>query len=117
MGGFGALDVSGRAGLELAVGENRKTDPAVEHVRVVNGDSLLDRSRVERVGQMGDLDSIGMLSELMTDEKARHGARGAAAVALGLICDPEERPSLSRLWEDVNYPARTVALHEALNYF
>ncbi len=69
------------------------------------------------LGQMGDLDSIGILTEIMADEKARHGARGASAVALGLICDPEEKPSLSRLWQDVNYPARTVALHEALNYF
>lgn len=69
------------------------------------------------LGQMGDLDSVGVLSETLLDDKARHGARGASAVALGLLCDPEERPSLSRLWEDVNYPARTVSLHEVLNYF
>ncbi len=69
------------------------------------------------LGQMGDLDSIGLLTKIMQDEKARHAARGASAVALGLICDPEERPSLSRLWEDANYPARTAALHEALDYF
>jgi len=69
------------------------------------------------LGQMGDLDSVDILAQIMTDPEARHGARGASAVALGLICDPEEKPSLSRLWQDANYPARTAALHEALNYF
>ncbi|MDA1194981.1 MAG: HEAT repeat domain-containing protein [Planctomycetota bacterium] len=69
------------------------------------------------LGQMGDLRAIEPLSDLLLDGKSDHGARGAAAVALGLLCDPEEKPSLSRLWEDVNYPARSAAMHAALNFF
>jgi hypothetical protein len=68
------------------------------------------------LGQMGDLKSVEPLCELVLDPKSDHGSRGAAAVALGLICDPEPVPSSTRLWRDVNYPARTVALHTALNY-
>ena len=36
-----------------------------------------------------------------------------AVVALGLLADPEPRPSLLRLTFQANYPARTDALHEA----
>ncbi len=68
------------------------------------------------LGQMGDLRAIVPLSKLVLDEKSDHGARGAAAVALGLLCDPEKQPSMTRLWQDVNYPARSIAMHEALNY-
>ena len=68
------------------------------------------------LGQMGDLKSVEPLCDLLLDPRSDHGSRGAAAVAVGLICDPEEVPSLTRLWKDVNYPARTVALHKALNY-
>ena len=69
------------------------------------------------LGQMGDLEAIVPLSKLLLDEKSDHGARGAAAVALGLLCDPEKKPSQARLWEDVNYPARSAALHAALNFY
>ncbi len=69
------------------------------------------------LGQMGDLKSIVPLASLVLDAKSDHGARGAAAVALGLLCDPEVTPSLSRLWKGVNYPARSAALHTALNYY
>jgi hypothetical protein len=68
------------------------------------------------LGQMGDLKAIEPLSTLVLDPASDHGARGAAAVALGLLCDPEEVPSLTRLWRDVNYPARTAALHRALDF-
>ncbi len=69
------------------------------------------------LGQMGDLKAILPLSELLLDDDSDHGARGAAAVALGILCDPEKRPSQSRLWQDVNYPARSAALHAALNFY
>ena len=69
------------------------------------------------LGQMGDLRAIVPLASLVLDPKSDHGARGAAAVALGLLCDPERKPSQSRLWEDVNYPARSAALHAALNFY
>ena len=69
------------------------------------------------LGQMGDLKAILPLSQLLLDNESDHGARGAAAVALGLLCDPEKIPSQSRLWEDVNYPARSAALHAALNFY
>ena len=68
------------------------------------------------LGQMGDLDAVRLLADTVSHEPAQHSARGSSAVALGLICDPEDTPSLSRLWKDVNYPARTTALHVVLNY-
>lgn len=69
------------------------------------------------LGQMGDLRAVVPLSKLLLDEASDHGARGAAAVALGLLCDPEKKPSQSRLWQDVNYPARSAAMHAALNFY
>ncbi|MDF1701389.1 MAG: hypothetical protein P1V36_09565, partial [Planctomycetota bacterium] len=69
------------------------------------------------LGQMGDLRAIVPLAQLLLDAKSDHGARGAAAVALGVLCDPESTPSQSRLWQDANYPARSAALHTALNFY
>jgi hypothetical protein len=87
----------------------------IEERRHVHG-SLAAQIAVA-LGQMGDLDSVEALSNLLLDDTATHGVRGAAAIGLGLLCDPEERPSLRNLSGDVNYPARTVALQLALSYF
>ena len=69
------------------------------------------------LGQMGDLKAVEPLCDLILDPKSDHGSRGAASVAIGLICDPEETPSLQRLWQDAHYPGRTPTLHKALNFY
>ena len=80
----------------------------------VKGQTL--RTIALALGRMGDLVAVPVLANTVRDESMRHGTRSAAGLSLGLICDPEEVPSFMRLWTDVNYPARTIALHEMLNY-
>ena len=41
--------------------------------------------------------------------------RALAVVALGLVLDPEPRPSLQRVAVGANYPSRTPSLHELLS--
>ncbi|MDJ0974751.1 MAG: hypothetical protein QNJ98_09860 [Planctomycetota bacterium] len=67
------------------------------------------------LGQIGQLEAVKGMLEAARD--ASHGAssRALAMAALGLILNPDERPSLTRIRFDANYPARTNALHEVFD--
>ncbi|MDF1700983.1 MAG: hypothetical protein P1V36_07485 [Planctomycetota bacterium] len=65
------------------------------------------------LGQLGDLAAVPAVLALAGDEKREDEARALAIASLGLLGDPEEKPSTLRLTSDSNYPARTDALHEA----
>jgi hypothetical protein len=66
------------------------------------------------LGRLGDVGAVKAVIESAADERRSELARALSIAALGLLCDPESRPSLLRLSADANYPARTEALHEAL---
>ncbi len=62
------------------------------------------------LGVIGDSTSIDPLIALLRDGAATAGARGFAAVALGMVCDPEDLPRISRIAVDTNYRANTPTL-------
>jgi HEAT repeat protein len=66
-------------------------------------------------GRLADLSAVPPLLEVARDASRSELAQALAVVSLGLIVDPESRPSLHHLSTDANYPARTEALHEALS--
>ena len=65
------------------------------------------------LGRLGDVAAVAPVIEAASDGKRRESAQSLAVAALGLLCDPEPRPSLLRLSAESNFPARTDALHEA----
>jgi HEAT repeat protein len=66
------------------------------------------------LGRLGALGAVDALATLAKDKRHGEAGRALAIVALGLVLDPEPRPSLLKLVADANYPARTPALHELL---
>ncbi len=64
------------------------------------------------LGMIGDSTSIDPLLALLGDGKATDGVRGFAAVALGMVCDPEDLPRISRIAGGTNYRANTPTLTE-----
>ncbi len=66
------------------------------------------------LGRLGMLDAVPAVLELAGDPKREDEARALAIASLGLLGDPEAKPTTLRLAADSNYPARTDALHEAL---
>ncbi len=65
------------------------------------------------LGHLGDLKAVPAIMEIAADERRAEEARALAIASLGLLCDPEPKPSSLRLTFDANYPSRTDALHEA----
>ncbi len=80
----------------------------------------LERASTERVlaqvaialGQLGDLAAVPSVIQAAKDTKRSDLARAFALTSLGLMADPETKPSLLRLSLDANYAALTDALHE-----
>jgi hypothetical protein len=65
------------------------------------------------LGRLGDLAAVDGLIRWMGDGSGRSDSSLAlAAVALGLLGDPEPRPSLERIRAEGNYAGRTYALNE-----
>jgi len=81
----------------------------------------LETGRTERLlaqvvialGRLGDLRAVDPLIVYASDAKRSELAQSLAVVALGLLGDPEPRPSLLRLSAGGFYPARTESLQEA----
>ncbi|MFV1958524.1 MAG: HEAT repeat domain-containing protein, partial [Planctomycetota bacterium] len=81
----------------------------------------LETGRTERLlaqvvvalGRLGDLAAVEPLLAHASNENTSELSQALGVVALGLLADPEPRPSLIRLTRDANYPARTDATHEA----
>ncbi len=65
------------------------------------------------LGRLGDLQAVGPLATFATDDSRSELTQALAVVALGMLADPEPRPTLLKLTQHANYPARTSALHEA----
>jgi len=62
------------------------------------------------LGQIGDRNSIEPLVEMLQSPKMTGGARGFAAVALGIVCDKEMLPWNSKIGQDINYRANSTTL-------
>ncbi|MGE0192250.1 MAG: HEAT repeat domain-containing protein [Planctomycetota bacterium] len=74
------------------------------------------RARVAvALGRLGDLRAVEDLLAVASGEAHGDETRALAVAALGLLVDPEPVPSLVRLARDAPYPARTDALHAALD--
>lgn len=69
------------------------------------------------LGRLGDLRTIPALLELGRDPKASEMSQALAVVALGMITDPEARPSILKLSENANWPAGTQVLYAAFSIF
>jgi len=67
------------------------------------------------LGQLDDIRAVPAIIKVAADEKRAEEARALAIASLGLLGDPEPRPSMMRLTRDANYPAKTDALHEAFS--
>lgn len=67
------------------------------------------------IGHLGNLDATRRLITLARNKAHLDENRALALSALGLLLDPELRPSLNRLRHHANYPARTSTLHEAFD--
>ena len=65
------------------------------------------------LGRIGDLVAVHPLTAYASEAERSELSQALAVVALGLIGDPEPRPSLLRLTYNAFYAARTDALHEA----
>lgn len=69
------------------------------------------------LGRLGDLGAVQPLIDYATNESYSELARALGVVALGLLTDPEPRPSMLRLTQDANYPAATSVLFSAYSIF
>ncbi len=65
------------------------------------------------LGRLGDPGAVGPLGERAADDSLSEAQRALAVVALGLVVEPEPRPSLLHLTFGGFYVGRTDALHEA----
>lgn len=66
------------------------------------------------LGRLGDVGAVDTLATIARDEKRCEAGRALAIAALGLVLDPEPRPSLLKIVAGANFPARTYSLHELL---
>ena len=62
------------------------------------------------LGTIGDKRSVDPLIALLLDKDANDGARGFAAVSLGIVADKELLPWNAKIAEDLNYRASTSTL-------
>lgn len=69
------------------------------------------------LGMLGDLKAVPEILRLASDESASDLSRALAVAALGMLTDPEPRPSMHLLTEDANYPAGTPSLYSAFTIF
>ncbi|MDJ0975522.1 MAG: HEAT repeat domain-containing protein [Planctomycetota bacterium] len=105
--------VPSEAGLALALlGMNEAGDALVKSLMSASTERGMAHGALA-LGQLGDLQAIPALLEAANDDKRSTISRAMAVAALGLLADPERRPSLFRLSTDACYTALTNALHEA----
>jgi HEAT repeat protein len=77
-----------------------------------NASSLSAQAAIaSALGFIGDQRSIDPLVKMLKDESLTDGARGFAAVALGIVADKESLPWNSKVAVDVNYRASTQTLN------
>lgn len=107
------LDLRRQAALALALlGTRRAATQLVRQLAAGRTEHLLAQV-VVALGRLGDTGTVHPLKEFAADEKRTELSQALAVVALGLLVDPEPRPSLLRLTQGSFYPARTESLDEA----
>lgn len=98
-----ALSLLPRAG-EASLLVPHLADRTPEHVRAQVAMAL---------GRLGDGSVAAALIDVASDRRASDETRALAVASLGLLGDPEPRPSLERLVAGVVPDARSAAMHEA----
>jgi HEAT repeat protein len=92
------------------LGDNNIVPDLTEMLR--NASSLSAQAAIaSALGFIGDQRSIDPLVKMLKDESLTDGARGFAAVALGIVADKESLPWNSKVAVDVNYRASTQTLN------
>jgi HEAT repeat protein len=110
-----SIELRRQAALGLAFLGNRVVGPQLlkEFERADTEQSLAQI--VIALGRLGDLKAVAPLVQYATDGSRTELRQALAIVALGMLADPEPRPTLLRLTQHANYPARTDALQEAFS--
>ncbi len=109
------LRVRAAMGMALLGGRNVR-DQLLEELQ--DASSEFHRAHVViALGRLGDLGAVEPLLAYATNERYSELARALGVVALGLLTDPEARPSILRLTQDANYPAATSVLYSAYSIF
>ena len=62
------------------------------------------------MGFIGDARSVDPLVGMLKDQELTGGARGFAAVALGIVAEKEELPWNAKFSVDINYRANTTTV-------
>ncbi len=91
------------------LGDNDLVTTLVDNLRQAK--SLASQASVARaLGFAGGLNAVEPLAKMLEDSSLTAGARGFAAVALGMVCDRERVPWNARLSFGVNYLAAPPTL-------
>ena len=104
-----------RAAIGLGLLGDRRLVPELMKQLAAASSAMVQSSVASALGYIGDARSIDPLTELLTNERAKNGARAWAAVALGRLCDPEPLPWPSILAADMNYNAAPATLAEPIS--
>lgn len=104
-------DLLKQAAIALGLlGDNNIVPDLTEMLR--NAGSLSAQAAIaSALGFIGDSRSVDPLVKMLQDESLTDGARGFAAVALGIVADKEVLPWNSKIAVDVNYRASTQTLN------
>ncbi len=107
------LELRRQAALGLALlGGRGAANQLLRQLRTGKTERLLAQV-VVALGRLGDLTAVEPLKVYAADAGRSELAQSLAVVALGLLVDPEPRPSLLRLTTSSFYPGRTESLDEA----
>ena len=106
-------DLRRQAALGLALLGGRGASAPLLRELAVGETELFLAQVVVALGRLGDLAAVRPVRAVAEDEERSELARALALVALGLLGDPEPRPSLLLLVRGTYYVERTDALHEA----
>ncbi len=110
-----SVNLRSQAALALSfIGGRSETSMLVRELRNARSQWVLQQVAAA-LGQLGDVGAVPAILEVAGNERRADEARALAIASLGLLGDPEARPSMLRLTLDANYPARTDALHEAFS--
>ena len=106
-------ELRAQAALGIALlGSGRASTQLLRQLRTGKTELLLAQVTIA-LGRLGELSAVHPLLEHASDEMRSELAQSLGVVALGLLVDPEPRPSLLRLTWSSFYTARTASLEEA----
>jgi len=108
-----SLELRRQAALGLALLGSRGAQAQLLRQLATGRTERLLAQVVVALGRLGDLSAVEPLTAFASDASRSELSQALAVVALGLLVDPEPRPSLLRLTWSSFYPARTDSLDEA----